>query len=100
MSNEMSPIDKLFDENNTDNIILYDDKGEPTEFEQAALISYSGRFYAILSPAKPMEGIDEDDGIVFAIEGDGTDRVLSVVTEDAVIDAVLEIYDGLFEDEE
>ena len=39
MSNkDISPIDMLFDEKNTDNIVLYDEKGAEVEFEQIALI--------------------------------------------------------------
>ena len=99
MSNEMSPIDKLFDENNEENIVLYDEKGEPTEFEQVAVVSYDGKYYVILSPAAPMEGIAEDEGIVFVIEGDGEDRTLSVVLDDEIIDAIFEIYEASFDEE-
>lgn len=34
----MNPIDQIFDENNNDNIILYNENDEPMEFMQIAVI--------------------------------------------------------------
>lgn len=105
MENNPSAIDKLFDENNNDNIVLYNSKGEPTEFEQAALIPLEGKVYAILSLAVPNEDIAEDEGIVFSIETreDG-ERSLRLVVDDGIIERVFEIYESLLdnlpEDEE
>ena len=105
MENNPSAIDKLFDENNNDNIVLYNSKGEPTEFEQAALIPIEGKVYAILSLAVPNEDIAEDEGIVFSIETreDG-ERSLRLVVDDGIIERVFEIYESLLdnlpEDEE
>lgn len=97
MSENMNPIEKLFDENNTDNITLYGDDGKAVEFEQVALIPYDGKNYAILALA----GAEEDDeGIVFAIEEDedGNGRLITV-TDDSVIDEIFKIYDKLWEAE-
>ena len=33
---EKTPIDMLLDDKNTENIVLYDDKNRPVEFEQIA----------------------------------------------------------------
>ena len=98
MENNPSAIDKLFDENNNDNIVLYNSKGEPTEFEQAALIPLEGKVYAILSLAVPNEDIAEDEGIVFSIETreDG-ERSLRLVVDDGIIERVFEIYESLLD---
>ncbi|MBQ7389763.1 MAG: DUF1292 domain-containing protein [Clostridia bacterium] len=98
MENNPSAIDKLFDENNNDNIVLFNSKGEPTEFEQAALIPLEGKVYAILSLAVPNEDIAEDEGIVFSIETreDG-ERSLRLVVDDGIIERVFEIYESLLD---
>ena len=98
MENYESAIDKIFDENNNDNIVLYNDKGEPTEFEQAALVPIDGKPYVLLSLANPTDEIASDEGFVFAIEIDdeGTES-LRLVTDESIIDAVFEVYEGLLE---
>lgn len=95
----MSAIDKLFDENNNDNIVLYNEKGEATEFEQVAIIPHGGKIYALLSLAKPTDDIGEDEGLVFSIEtGEEGKKTLSLVTDDAVIDAVFKVYEDLLDE--
>ena len=100
MSENMNPIEKLFDEENTDNITLFGDDGKAVEFEQVALIVLEEKNYAILALAEPPEGSDGDEGIVFAIEEDedGAARLITV-TDDSVIDAVFDVYDKLWEEE-
>ena len=99
MSENMNPIEKLFDENNTDNITLYGDDGKSVEFEQVAIISHADKDYAILALANPAEG-DDDEGIVFEIKEDENGTVqLATVVDDDVIDAVFEIYDKLWEEQ-
>jgi len=100
MSDNLSPIDKLFDENNEDNIILYNENGEPTEFSQAAIIPLEDKMYAILSPVTPIEGVAEDEGLVFLIEEDidGEDTI-SVVTDQEIVDKIFSIYEDLLREE-
>ena len=100
MSENINPIDKLFDEDNTDDIVLYSDDGKATEFEQVALISVDEKDYAILALVNPPEGIDADEGIVFAIEEDENGAVhLATVTDTEIIDAVFDVYDKLWEEQ-
>ena len=44
----LSPIDMLLDENNTENIKLYNEENQEVEFEQIALIPIEDKTYAIL----------------------------------------------------
>ena len=97
MENHMSAIDKLFDENNNDNIVLYNEKGEATEFEQAALIPLDGKIYALLSLVNPTEDIAEDEGLVFLIDTEGEHPTFDLVTDDAIIDEVFALYEGLLD---
>ena len=100
MSDNLSPIDKLFDENNEDNIILYNEAGEPTEFSQVAIIPFEDSVYAILSPVTPIEGVAEDEGLVFLIgedeEGNGE---ISAVTDQELVDKIFSIYEDLLREE-
>ena len=94
----MSAIEKLFDENNNDNIILYNDKGEATEFEQVALIPVDDKIYAILSLVSE-NGDDGDEGIVFSIENnENEERFLRLVSDDDVINSVFELYESILDD--
>ena len=95
----MSAIDKLFDENNNDNIVLYNEKGDATEFEQVAIIPHGGKIYALLSLATPTDEIGEDEGFVFSIEtAEDGKKTLVLVTDDAVIDAVFGVYEELLDE--
>ena len=99
MENNMSAIDKLFDENNNDNIVLYNEKGEATEFEQVAIIPHGGKIYALLSLATPTDDISEDEGFVFSIDtSEEGKKTFSLVTDDAVIDAVFKVYEDLLDE--
>ena len=68
MKEERSPIELLLDENNSDNIKLFDDKNNEVEFEQVAIVPIDEKIYAILKPAQKMEGVGDDEALVFGIE--------------------------------
>ena len=96
----INPIDALFDENNNDAIILMNEKGEEIEFEQIAIIPISDKVYALLKPIEPMEGVGEDEGLVFSVEQneEGLDYLALVIEED-IIDAVFTVYEALVAEE-
>jgi len=90
---EKSVFEQLLDPKDSSNIVIYDEANKPVEFEQIALIPVKENVYVILKPVKKMEGVGEDEAIVFALETDeDEDEVLSVVEDDAVIDGVFEEY--------
>ena len=97
---EMNQIEKILDENNEDNIILYDDENNAVEFEQLAVIPMDDSVYVLLAPVTPMEGVGEDEAVVFVIEEDEDgEALLSLVIEDDVIDAVFGEYEALLEED-
>lgn len=95
---EMSMLDKLLSEENSDNIVMFDEEDREIEFEQVALIPLENALFAILKPITPIDGIEEDEAIVFAINEE--EETLDVVTDEALATAVFQVYDSLFEDEE
>ena len=92
------PIKQLLDENNNENIILFDAENKPIEFEQVALIPLerTGLLYAILIPVTPMQGVNEGEGVLFTVDEERGD--ISICRDDAIIDAVLTIYQKLIEE--
>ena len=95
----MNPIDALYDENNNDAIILMNENGEEIAFEQVALIPIKENAYVILKPVRPMEGVGEDEGLVFAIMGETPNEYLELVVDEKIIDDVFTVYDRLVEEE-
>ena len=83
------PIKQILDENNTENIVLYDAENKPIEFEQVALIPLesTGLLYAILIPVTPMQGVGEGEGVLFALDEEKGD--LDIVRDDKIIDDIM-----------
>lgn len=94
-------IQQILDENNTDNITLFDPENKPIEFEQIALIPLENaqkqeELFAILIPITPMQGVNEGEGVVMKINS--TD--VEVVNDQNIIDRVLDVYQKLLEEGE
>lgn len=94
---EINPIEQILDENNIDNIVLYNEKNEPFEFEQIAIIPIENGdkqdLYAILLPVTPLAGISEDEAVVFEVNE--KENTIRVCESEAVIDQVLTEYEKL-----
>lgn len=96
---EVSPIDMLFDENNTDNIVLFDEEGREVEFEQIAIIPLDEKNYAILRPLDEEEPLEEDEAVVFSIEELDEEEVLIPERNNATIDKVFDKYYELLKEQ-
>ena len=94
------PVSQILDENNLDNIILYDAENKPIEFEQVALIPLdeTNKLYAILIPVTPMQGVEEGEGVLFELDEDTRD--LEIVRDDNIINQVLTVYEKLIAESE
>ncbi len=81
-------VDILLDEDNHDTIILEVGNGRSVEFEQVAVIPY-GEFdddlYCILKPITPMEGVKDDEAIVFKVMLNENREFVPVVEKDRKI---------------
>lgn len=99
---EINPIEQILDENNIDNIVLYNEKNEPFEFEQIAIIPIENGenqdLYAILLPVTPLAGISEDEAVVFEVNE--KENIIRVCENEEVIDQVLTEYERLLEEGE
>lgn len=102
MENNENPIEKLLDTDNNEPIVLYDEKDNGIKFEQIALIPHKEVLYALLKPIEKMEGVADDEAVIFAFEEDANDnsQFLRVVNDDKIIDEVFAIYLKLAKEEE
>jgi len=90
-----NPIDQILNENNMENVVLYDEDKKPIEFEQVAVIPLerTAKLYAIMIPVTPMQGVNEGEGVLFVI--DEINDTIEIERDDATIDEVLSIYQTL-----
>ena len=91
-------LDKICDENNNEAIVLKNENGEEIAFEQIAVIPENDVLYLIMRPVVPIEGVGEDEGLVFLVN-EGMKR-FELVVDDEIIDRVFAVYDKLVEAEE
>ncbi|MBE7073843.1 MAG: DUF1292 domain-containing protein [Clostridiales bacterium] len=96
-------LDVLLDQDNKEPIVLMDEKGKQLAFEQVAVIPYEvrkeKRLYAVLKPLDKIEGIGEDEAIVFFIdEDDEGNSVIKVEEDEEVAIAVFDKYYDLLEE--
>ena len=92
-------LDILCDENNTDPIVLYSEKGEAIAFEQIAVIPLENRLFAILKPVDALAGMAEDEALVFALAERDGGTALELQEDDSVIDAVFAEYYALLDEQ-
>ncbi|MCH5179962.1 MAG: DUF1292 domain-containing protein [Erysipelotrichales bacterium] len=92
-------IEKLLDENNTDDIVLYDENDNEVKFEQVALIPLDEELYVILKPINKIEGIEDDEALVFVINEDEEDQI-DICDDMDIVNKVFEEYYKLLDEEE
>ena len=86
--------------NDEDDIVtLVSSEGEEIDFVEIAGIAYQGSFYAILQPVELLEGMEEDEALVFKVTKgkDGEDK-FEIELDDAIIDAVFDEYNKLLDE--
>ncbi len=84
-----------------DIVTLLSADGEEVDFVEIAGIAHKGNFYAILQPVELLEGMDEDEALVFKVTrgADGEDN-FEIEMDDDIIDAVFEEYNRLLDEAE
>ena len=98
---KVNPIDALFDPNNEENIVLYNEKDEAVEFEQIAIIPIAGVAYAILKPTLKIDGVADDEAFVFeVVEDEENGDTIRLVEDDKLIDEVFAEYNKMLDEAE
>lgn len=80
---DFSLLDILLDPDNQDPISLMDENGVQIKFDQVAVIPYEvdgeRRLYVILKPLDKVEGVADDEAVVFrCVDNDDGDVILNV----------------------
>ena len=89
---EISEIEKILDENCSDNVVLYDENQKETEFEQVAVIPMNEKVYVILKPVTPINGLNDDEALVFVVEEIDDEDCLVIVDDEQIVDEVFKEY--------
>lgn len=87
------------DDDDNDVISLITANGEEVRFVTIAVIAHKGLLYAILQPEELIEGMEDDEALVFRVSktADGSDS-FEIETDDDIINAVFGEYDRLYEE--
>lgn len=96
-------MDILLDENNRDPIVLSDEAGRQIAFEQVAIIPYKvgeeRRLYVVLKPLDELDGVADDEAIVFMVDtAAGGNTVLKVEPDEEIALGVFEKYYELLDE--
>lgn len=102
MNKQDNPIDRLLDVEDNEPITLFDENDNAIAFEQIALIPFEEKLYAILKPIDVMEGVGDDEGVIFLFEENEqtNETFLRVVNDDKIIDKVFSQYLELVKEED
>ena len=93
---EKTAVEIILDENNEENVTLsYGENDEEVEFEQVAVVELDDDVFAILHPLDVIEGIEEEEVLVFKI--DKANKSIELVEDPEIID---EVIDACFDEEE
>lgn len=96
---ERSEIDKLFDEDCDDNIVLVGEDGKEVEFVQIALLPIEDNVYAILQPAELFDDMQEDEAFVFSVEDIDGEEAIVLVQDAQIIEQVFNLYYKLLDEQ-
>ena len=98
---EETILDILLDDENDEPIVLVDGEGNEVQFEQVAVIPYNDRLYCILKPIDEVEGVEDDEAIVFVIDDDDEENpTLTVESDEKTANAVFDKYYKLLEEDD
>lgn len=88
-------------EDNDDVVTLMSSTGEEIDFVEIAGIAYRGNYYAILQPVELLDGMEDDEALVFKVtRGKDGDDKFEVELDDTIIDAVFAEYNRLLDEAE
>ena len=83
MEKEKSVIDRIFDENDNDPVVLYSND-KAIEYDQVAIIMLDGGIYVMLAPITKIEGINDDEAFVFSVEENNEEKSLLLITDSEI----------------
>jgi len=100
LNEELDILDILLDEDNEDPITLYDEAGKAFRFDQVAVIPYEEKLFTILKPIDEVDGVADDEAIVFVVNEreDGSTNLI-IETDEALAMRVFDEYYKLLDEQ-
>lgn len=98
-NDELDILDVLLDEDNEDPITLYDENSKAYKFDQVAVIPLDEKLYAILKPIDALEGVADDEAIVFAVNDNDGETSLIVEIDESIAMRVFDEYYKLLDEQ-
>ena len=94
-------IEEAFDLEEDSIVTLTSADGQEIDFVEIAGIALRGNFYVILQPVELLEGMGEDEALVFKVtqDRDGEDH-FNIELDDEIIGEVFEEYYRLLDEQE
>ncbi|MCL2665691.1 MAG: DUF1292 domain-containing protein [Defluviitaleaceae bacterium] len=91
MKNENNNVE-IFTEDSV--ITLYDDENNPIDFFEIASIEFEGKFYELMQPVDEVEGIEEDEAVIFeyTVDEANGDKMFKPVLDEALLESVFSLY--------
>ncbi len=84
-----------------DIVELTTDDGKKLKFYFVGTIEYKGKNYSAFEPAEQIEGIEEDDLVIFELAGDDEETAdLLPIEDEALLDEVFEEFCRVLEEDE
>ena len=97
MNYELSVVDMLLDPDNEAPVTLVNEKWDLIKLDQIAVSPIKDKLYAILKPITKIDGVEEDEALVFYI--DVEEDSVEIVNNIKLIDKVFEHYYALLRKE-
>ncbi len=91
-------LDILLDPENSDPIVLQDDQGKKITFEQVAVVPYDGKIYVVLKPVDKIQGVKEDEAIVFLCDETTKPTTLRPESDQEIAVKIFDEYYNLVEE--
>ncbi len=87
-------------EKDDDIITLLTAEGEEVDFMEVAGIALRGNYYVILQPVELLDGMSDDEALVFKVIKSGDQDKFQIELDDEIIDGVFEEYNKLLDEAE
>ncbi len=88
-----------YDEEDDDIVTLLSANGEEVDFVEIAGIALNGNFYAILQPVELLDGMDDDEALVFKVSrGPDDEDKFDIELDDSIIEKVFDEYNKLLDE--
>ncbi len=79
---------------------LTTDDGKKLKFFVVGTIEYKGKNYSAFEPAEEIDGLEEDDLVIFELAGDGEEAELLPIEDEALLDEVFQEFCRAIDEEE